>query len=187
MSGFTIMTVCTGNICRSPLAEQLLRARIGTPHQFLSSGLHAVPGAAMDENSATQSLKYGGSPGGISTQIEEDLVNQSDLILTMTQQQRDTLVSLFPLAVRKTYTLGEFAKILVTYPEALQNDGDDPFSPTNPFMRASRFRGFLPLEPHDDVADPIGQNPQVHAQVAEQISTYINQIVDVLRQTKVVQ
>lgn len=180
MTGYTFMTVCTGNICRSPLAEQLFESRLGAPYRFLSSGLHAVPGAPMDSLSAAESKKLGGTPQGISTQISEDLVAQSDLILTMTQAQRDSVASRFPSALKKSYSIGEFAKIVTTFPNALQVEHTDPFAPASPFINAARFRGAITLITDDDVPDPIGQDPSVHARVAQQISRYIDQIVGVL-------
>lgn len=180
--GYSILTVCTGNICRSPLAEQLLRARLGAPHGFSSAGLRAIPGAPMDPHAAHESRRLGGTPSGASTQLNDAIIDASDLILTMTVQQRDEVASHFPASLRKTYALAEFAKIADTYPAELIAERNDPFASPNPFANFSRLRGVALLSNDDDIADPIGRPLKVHSAVAEQISRYVDRLVSALRQ-----
>ena len=68
---FTILVVCLGNVCRSPLAERLLRMRFeqmlgdGASAVHLSSaGVRALVGDPMNELSAAELRRLGGDPDG---------------------------------------------------------------------------------------------------------------------------
>jgi protein-tyrosine phosphatase len=63
---FTVLVICTGNICRSPLAERLLRARIATDADIRveSAGTHGLTGRPIDRDSATALRELGVDPDG---------------------------------------------------------------------------------------------------------------------------
>ena len=46
---FTILTVCTGNLCRSPAAERLLASKLGPTVKVSSAGTHALVGQPISE------------------------------------------------------------------------------------------------------------------------------------------
>jgi len=73
MSGVTtplrILVVYTGNVCRTPLAERLLQARLGARAVVRSAGVRGLDAAAMDPNAAVELVRRGGDrpasgPGG---------------------------------------------------------------------------------------------------------------------------
>lgn len=179
-----ILTVCTGNICRSPLAEQLLRARLsaagsGTPTGFElgSAGLHAAVGVPMDPRSAGHSRRLGGDPdGSFGTQFGAAHAEAASLILTMSRGQRDELVQRYPAAARRTFTLGEFARLAELLVDTSPHAGD----PAALIAKAGLSRGRVQLDQQDDVPDPIDGSDAVHTQVAEQIDGYVTRIVAVL-------
>jgi protein-tyrosine phosphatase len=112
---FTILVVCTGNICRSPLAEQLLSARLlgsATPFVVTSAGTMAQDGAPMDDLAAEQSRLHGGVPDGHeATYLTEKLAESADLVLTASREHRSAVVRLSPRATRRTFTLRQFARL----------------------------------------------------------------------------
>ena len=169
-----ILVVCIGNICRSPLAEQLLRAKVGDRFTLASAGLYAVQDQPMDPMSAQRSLRYGGDPtGALGDQFTEEHAKWADLILTMTESQRNELVQRHPRASLRTFTIAEFARLAEATSEG------DP-APRKRIERATRNRGMIRLGSADDVVDPIGASAEVHDQVATQIVNYVDRIAQIL-------
>lgn len=92
-----IVFVCTGNTCRSPMAEVLFRReveKIGLKGLFVcSAGIHAEVGGGINEKSAQILLENGLAANGFhSTQIDENLIHESIAIVCMTEKQRDFLM-----------------------------------------------------------------------------------------------
>ena len=107
-----IVIVCTGNTCRSPMAEALLRQIAGGDGstQVISGGLFAAEGAGASEN-AVRAMREMGLDISAHTakNINASVVRAADLILTMTRAHRDVLLELFgPAAAQKTYPLLEY-------------------------------------------------------------------------------
>lgn len=190
----TVLTVCVGNICRSPLAEQLLRARLEQAGlgdvELLSAGLRAVVGAPMEPWPAALSREYGGDPtGAVGKQLSAEIVGASDLVLTMTRSQRDDLVKRHPTAAQRTFTLAEFGRIIDALPRAEEGTtaSDAPLwgrpvdtvagSAVSGVVRsASSARHLAPLAAEDDVRDPINQPEDVHRAVGRQIDDLTRRI-----------
>jgi len=86
---FRLLFVCSGNTCRSPLAEALARRELATRKlsdriEVGSAGMGAVQGAPASEGSAAAGAAAGlDLSGHISRVVTPDLVVESDLILTM--------------------------------------------------------------------------------------------------------
>ena len=113
---FRILTVCTGNICRSPLAEQLLRRELaGVDAVVSSAGTGALVGHPMADRAAAYSRRLGGEPDAhAGRQLTSALLRESDLVLVATRRHRKAVVELLPRASRSTFTLREFARLLGT-------------------------------------------------------------------------
>jgi protein-tyrosine phosphatase len=114
VAAFSVLTVCTGNICRSPLAEQILRARLAdvTALEFASAGTYAGEGDAMPAQASALSVRYGGDPlAHRSRYLTEQIVGASDLVFAMARSHRREIVELVPRKVGVTFTLREFARL----------------------------------------------------------------------------
>lgn len=178
-SPLAILTVCTGNICRSPLAEQIFRVRFaGDPaFEIGSAGLHAVVGSPMDRDAAIQLQAHGGDPSGLQgEQLSDDHVLAADLILTMTRGQRDEVIRRHPTAMQRTFALAEFAALLRTESSATGTSRER-------IAYAARTRARVQLTETDDVPDPIDANTEVHEAVGNQIVMLIEQIVPLLSES----
>jgi len=162
---FTVLTVCTGNICRSPLAAQLLEAKLGRGGDFrvVSAGTMAQDGAPMDETAAELSSALGGDPSRHgATYLTERVVAEADLVLTASREHRAAVATLLPRAARKTFTLRQFARLAdaVDRAELVAAEG-----PEAVVALVGAARGYAPpaLDPEDDdIVDPYRRSRSTH-------------------------
>jgi len=165
---YRILFVCTGNICRSPYMERLLRARLDEAlHdaarriELGSAGTWAVVGEPMTPEATSLLSHNGGDPSGfVARDLDEKLIDAADLILTATREHRAQVVTMAPRAAAKTATLREFARLLAGITAAdIAEAGDDPGSRLRVIAtKAFAQRGMVPaVDPtEDDIPDPYG-------------------------------
>ena len=103
-----ILVVCTGNICRSPVAEAMLRQAL-PGKQLSSAGLGAVVGYGV-EPTARELAEADGLDVSyhVARQITPEMLQAADLILVMSDGQRRAVADLAPAALGKTMTLGKW-------------------------------------------------------------------------------
>ena len=186
--GFAVLLVCTGNICRSPLAERLGRAylddALGADSgwvQLYSAGTRAVVGSEMDPSSAHVLCRLGGEPAGFrAQQLTDRLVARADLTLTMTREHRREVLRLAPRAMSRTFTLIEAADLLdIVAPEEVPAAGTPVERARDLVRRMAAARSRRSGGSMDDVPDPIGQSADLHAQVG---NTVADALIPVLSQ-----
>lgn len=180
-----VLFVCTGNICRSPMAERMLQARLeqagSTAITASSAGTRAVVGHPMDALAARVLRDHGGDPEGHrARQLSTELINAAGLVLTADSTHRSRVIREMPLAMRRTFTLREFARL---------GAGLDPPRPSPTGDRLSRRvaeiaarRGETPpVEPGgDDIGDPYGAPLPVMQTCGAQLAAVIDQICGIL-------
>jgi protein-tyrosine phosphatase len=110
---FTILVVCTGNVCRSPAAERLLASKLGPTVHVASAGTRALVGQPISQPMAALLRDSSLEPERFEARrLSEQMLKEADLVLAMTRAQRGLAVELWPAAVRRTFTLREFARLL---------------------------------------------------------------------------
>jgi protein arginine phosphatase len=112
--GFSILFVCTGNTCRSPMAQAMLQARLtgGLRERVRvsSAGTHAHPGMPASANTVAALVRAGIVPGGHrSRPLTREILAESDLVLAIAPEHREWIVELSPEAAGKTFVLSSFA------------------------------------------------------------------------------
>ncbi|TFB85634.1 low molecular weight phosphatase family protein [Cryobacterium algoricola] len=181
--------VCTGNICRSPLAEQLLQTRLaaaGVPATVTSAGTRAVVGHPMTPEAAALAILYGAAPLiHAATQLTPELVAAADLVLTATREHRSEAVALHPRAARYAYTLNQFARLVDAIPPTPSADQE---AITAYLSEVSATKGLTP-PPHDladdDIEDPYRQSEEIYDRVAHSIDDAVTTITTALAATTV--
>lgn len=179
---FEILTVCTGNIARSPLAAQLLVARLGSPKSAIvvgSAGTGALVGEPMTEEAAELSRRYGGNPvHHRARQVTAALVEGADLVLTATRAHRSEVVSLAPRASRYAFTLRQFARLIESV-DPQSGKGATPAGLREAVAAAASQRGFVaPLRDpdDDDLMDPFRQSQAIYDLVGGQIDDAVRRV-----------
>lgn len=104
-----ILFVCTGNTCRSPIAEALFKSRNLEGLEVRSAGIYATGGGRISPNGQLV-LEQNMIPFTHTTSsLDETLVDWADLILTMTASHKHAIILGFPHAISKVYMYKEFA------------------------------------------------------------------------------
>lgn len=163
-----LLVVCEGNICRSPLAAVLLESlAVDVPDISVSSaGLRAVVGSGMDRQAAEEAARFSlDSSSHVARRLTESMIQESAVILTMSVEQRTRVVQLAPLAMRRTFTLKEFAIVAQNAPDQKGSGAAH--------LRAIAKWGDLARASHKnhdlDIDDPYRREDSVHRRVADEI------------------
>lgn len=171
MSRFSILTVCTANICRSPTMEILLRQRLD-PERFeiSSAGVLGWRNAPVDSMVVLELARFGVRPEGFaSRQLTDADIAAADLILTATREHRAYVLDHSPDALRKTFTLREFASLV-----------NDAQADSAADLLEDAFRRRSAAQDDIDLDDPYRSPPAVHRKVADQIRDAVETIAAAL-------
>lgn len=153
-----VLFVCTANRARSPMAETIARTLLGgsAAANVASAGTRACDGDAMtaEAEAALHRHNYEVAAGFRSRLLTRPLIGGADLILTMETKHRAAVLALEPGALRRTFTLREFARLI-------------PASsvPGRHLVEiATALRGAVPMPPPgaDDIPDPMGYGDPGH-------------------------
>jgi len=192
---FTILHVCMGNICRSPMAERLL-VRAARDHRDVditelvfsqsagTGGWHE--GEPMNPPAARQVLARGGDDTGFAARkLRGEFVDAADLVLTATADQVEYVVSLRPDAVARTFVLGQFGRLLAQadLSDLPRADG----TPDGVYARGvalvaavDRVRAGADPLPTDDLDDPWGRGDGFFGRVADDIDATVRPLTAAL-------
>ncbi|MDF1508222.1 low molecular weight protein arginine phosphatase [Robertmurraya sp. DFI.2.37] len=116
-----ILFVCTGNTCRSPMAEAILKSKKIPEMEVKSAGVYAMDGAPASSHVQRILEEEGIEHVHRSSMLTKGLVDWASYIFTMTESHKRSVLSMFPNSEGKVFTLKEFAG------EKINSDIHDPF------------------------------------------------------------
>jgi len=201
---FTVLFVCTGNVCRSPVAERLFLARMrsGADMVATSAGLFALEGNGIDPPSARALIELGGDPSAHHARwFTPTLAESADLILTAQTSHRADVLRAVPAAMRRTFSLREFARLATAAaadpaaadpaaepgPDPAPDSRPDrpPDAPLDPREQVGRIAGLRGVVPApapgaDDIGDPFGRSIGVARTCAAQIAAAVDVVLAAL-------
>ncbi len=149
----TVLFVCTGNVCRSPMAEGLFRRAVQgrDEYRILSAGLGAVEGQPPSDFAVKAMAELGIDISSFrSRPLTVELIKQADYIFGMTHGHVEGVIAMHPPAAEKTFLLREFDETLESFEK--------------------------------DIPDPIGGSYQVYAACRDQIEQGIASALKFLEQ-----
>ncbi|MEY9838846.1 protein-tyrosine-phosphatase [Streptacidiphilus sp. EB103A] len=192
---FKILYVCTGNVCRSPIAERLTRHeltdRLGSRAGDIlveSAGTWGHEGAPMESNAAEVLVEYGADSGGfVGRELLDEHVIGADLVLTATRDHRAQVISMGHAAGLRTFTLKEFTRLVkaidpATLPEAAESPAEVAERARVLVRAAAALRGWLlaATPEADEVDDPYGAPLGMFRNCGEEIFDALDPIVTAL-------
>ncbi len=161
----TILFVCTGNTCRSAMAEgifkKMLKERPEDDSKFniISAGISALQGM----NSTSEAILAASELGvDISQhkacQLQEDLVKKANLILVMSQTHKEYITRWFPFAQNKVFLLRKYA-------------------------RGSEFNNIQIKDEDYEIVDPLGKSIDFYRVVAMELKTNLEKLLEKIHKT----
>jgi low molecular weight protein-tyrosine phosphatase len=176
-----VIVVCTGNVCRSPIAEGLLRRAtkrrpVDAPVTVSSAGTAGWEGSPATPDAVEAAAERGVDISGhVAARLRPGMAADADLVLCMAGEHRDLIVRDEPEAAGRTFTLKELVRLL---------EGGARAAPT-PAARiaaAARARAGDPgtPRPDEDIADPLGLPLDGYRAIASELDASIERLVPAL-------
>jgi protein-tyrosine phosphatase len=177
---FSVLFVSTGNVCRSPLAERILRAQLTSAlgaqargFRCESAGTWGHVGARMEPHAAAVLREHGADPDAfVARELGPDPVLAADLILGATREHREQVRLLDPYAAGRAFSIREFARFARRVDGATLPEGDPATRARLLVDRVAMLRTPRsgPGQDDDDIPDPFGAPLHVFRLCADSIA-----------------
>ncbi|WP_338553445.1 low molecular weight protein arginine phosphatase [Paenibacillus sp. KS-LC4] len=188
-----ILFICTGNTCRSPMAEAMLKnmaSQQDVAIEVRSAGISTIDGLAVSGHATEVLRDYGIEHQSSSCALTGEAVKWADLVLTMTASHKRGLLQWFPEAVDKAHTLKEYVNqdtdVLADIKELEQLYTELHMKQTlGQQLTDSQRNRLLVLErriPSFDIIDPFGGTLGNYKSCAEEIRSCLQLLLARLKQ-----
>ncbi|MEV6773036.1 low molecular weight phosphatase family protein [Nocardia sp. NPDC051030] len=157
-----VLFVCSGNVCRSVIAERLTLA-IAADHGLQelsaeSAGVRALVGFPVEPLAAQTIVGLGGNADNFKARrLKPEMVHRADLVITMSDKIRDQVRDLVPEALPRTFTLLEAYRIAKV-------------SGARSVLGLHAARDDLAYVGRENISDPVGLSPQAYCDVGDRIA-----------------
>ena len=156
----TILFVCTGNTCRSAIAEGMFkkmleeRTKGNSKIKVISAGISALPGISPTFEAISVMFEQGiDISQHYAQELQEELIKKADLILVMTNEHKEYIHKEFPFAQNKTFLLKKFS--INNKSESNQNN-----------------------DRNYEIIDPIGRKIEFYRIIARELKNNLEKILD---------
>ncbi len=195
---FRMLVVCTGNICRSPLAAELLRARVPaafpgrdtTSIEIMSAGTVAAEGSEMEPAAIAQAERLGVADARAhrAQRLMPEQIERADLVIAMAREHADAVVGAVPRARRRTFTLVELTRTLEAVTSGAAPVRLDPVGSGTiaEFLRnVVEVAGICRVEPQGrghgfDIEDPFRRRAAVYKRSADAVAQNVDRLLAAL-------
>jgi protein-tyrosine phosphatase len=183
-----VLTVCTGNICRSPFIERALQAELDRSWgpgvvEVRSAGTGALVGDPMNAPAVTVLEAAGYSADGfVARALTPEIVASADLVLTATRRHRGLVAQMHPRALRYAFTLREFADLISDVPRDAYAADDAGEHVRALVLAAAGRRGMRPplSDENADIVDPYRREALVFDTMSAQVMSALPQVAAAL-------
>lgn len=179
-----VLVVCTGNVCRSPIAEGVLRSlfedRFGDAAPSVSSsGTGGWVGSRADPSSVAVAHELGiDISAHRARRLEARDVGDATLVVAMAIEHREAVADLGPGAAAKTFTLKELVRLVESLPDRpAPGDPGVVLAHRVGEAHASRLGGGGRTS-DEDVADPLGMPLEAFRAVAWDLAEWCRRLTD---------
>ena len=179
----SILVVCSGNICRSPIAEGFLRAALrsrfgdGAP-TVSSAGTMGLEGSAATPEAVEAARELGSDISGHrARRVAAPMANQADLLLCMATAHREQLARSSTELACRAFTMKELVRLLETLPAPELHAHPRTLPSRVAAADQARRAGAVPVSRDDDVADPLGQPFEAYRATAWELETWLERLV----------
>lgn len=187
-----ILFVCTGNTCRSPMAEGMLRKLAierGLELEVRSAGVAAMEGAPISRHAEAVLREQDILDRMTSTPLSNELAEWAHLILTLTQGHKQHVIQRFPHTAGKVFTLKEYVEDRDAVLKDVQElDGlyasQQLMAALGQELSAQERERMIELHqriPSADISDPFGGSREDYDVTAAEIRTALHKLLDKLK------
>jgi low molecular weight protein-tyrosine phosphatase len=179
----SILVMCTGNICRSPMAEGMLRDGLRARFDDAAPTVSSAGTAGLEGNPAmAESVQAAAELGSdISAHRARALTitmpREADLVICMAAEHRDDVIRLAPGAAATTFTLKELVRLLDQLPPVFDGEPDDLVGRVAE-AQAMRSGGFAGNPYDEDVVDPLGMPLESYRAIAWELDQWIGRLLN---------
>ncbi|HEX6131359.1 MAG TPA: low molecular weight phosphatase family protein [Actinomycetota bacterium] len=180
----SILLVCTGNVCRSPMAEGFVRAalerRLGDDAPAVSSaGTAGWEGSGATPEAVRAARERGVAiDRHVARRLQPAYVRDADLVVAMAGEHRDAIAAAHPELADRTFTLKELVRILEAMP-----DGEEATASLEARVAAAadaRRAGVRGNALDEDVVDPLGMPFEGYRAIAWELQEWSDRLAEAL-------
>jgi len=181
----SVLVVCTGNICRSPLGEGFLRRALIARMGDEAPEVRSAGTAGWEGSGATRESVQAGAERELDVashrarRLTSGLLGDVDLVVAMAAEHRDAVAAMAPGLASRAFTLKELTRLSESLPPST---GRDLASFVERIEAADALRrgGFAGNPLDDDVTDPLGMPLATYRAIAWDIEEWSDRLADAL-------